>query len=445
MWARRSKLLIAAIALAAIAAWPLLGLRTASASRSYVAPVLPDYSYRDSTVAFYEQRVRKDPRDQISAALLAGQYMQRYREALDVGDVERAIHQAKRALQLQPQNNASAYSILASANYALHNFALALRYERSAFAENPFDANAPAQMALLDMEMGRYAQAAADLRIAHRIRDDAAVWAAQARYDEVTGRLTQARSLMRRAAEISDEVVDNSAESRAWYHYRLGEMAFTAGDIDQAKHEEGIAIDAFPNFELAYRALARICWATRDWTCAQDAATKGAAIIPEPETLGYLADSQRALGATAQAQQTQALIFAVERIGNAYRINDRLLSVYYSEHGVRLADSLRIARREAERRGNEIFAQDTLAWAAAMAAHWSEAYRAIRSATRLHTQDPRILFHAAVIEMHYGHCSAGREYMRQALALNKDFDPFYAPQARRAFWPCPMRGDLPKW
>jgi tetratricopeptide (TPR) repeat protein len=220
-------------------------------------------------------------------------------------------------------------------------------------------------------------------------------------------------------------------------------MAFTAGDIEEAKREEQIAIADFPDFELAYRALARICWASSDWTCALHAATEAAKIVPEPEALGYLADAQRASGLSAQAAQTQSLIFAIERIGNAYRINDRLLAVYYAEHGLRRREALRIARREAKRRGSEIFAQDTLAWAAVMTAHWREAYNAMRMATHLHTQDPRILFHAGVIEMHYGHCRAGRAYLREALSLNKDFDPFYAPLVRRGFLPCPLRDFLP--
>ena len=168
----------------------------------------------------------------------------------------------------------------------------------------------------------------------------------------------------------------------------------------------------------------------KDWHCALQAATSGANILPEPETLGYQADAQKALGDAAGAAQTQALIFAVERIGNAYHINDRLLSVYYSEHGVRLDDSLRIAQREVARRGNEIYAQDTLAWAAAMDGRWTQARAASRLATRYHTQDSRILFHAGMIELHFGNRAAARRYLQQALALNPQWDPIYADTAR---------------
>jgi tetratricopeptide (TPR) repeat protein len=426
----RGSLIIAAIALGAIAAWPFFVARSARASHAYVAPVLPDYIYRDKTISFYERRVREDPQDQISAKLLAGQYMQRYREALDVGDILRGIAQAKRSLKLQPQNNWGADEVVASGYYAIHDFDRAYAYEQAAHREEPDDSNAPAQMALLDMERGRYAQALTYIDVARRIKDDAGVWAAQARYDELTGNLAKARTLMARAAQSADEVSDNSAESRAWYHYRLGQMAFSSGHIDEALAQERLAVTQFPNFEMGYRALARFCWGIKNWNCALDAAKKGAAIIPEPETLGYEADAQAALGDKAAAAQTQALIFAVERIGNAYRINDRLLSVYYSEHGIRLDDSLQIARREALKRGPEVHAQDTLAWAAAIDGHWNEAYRAAQLAMRMHTQDPRMLFHAGMIELHFGHTAAARADLQEALNLNPHWDPFYADEAQ---------------
>lgn len=426
----RSWLILTAIALCAIAAWPFIGAQRASASRAYVAPVLPDYRYRDQTIAFYERRVKEDPADQISAKLLAAQYMQRYRESLDVGDLQRGLHQGFRSLKLQPQNNSGAESVIASGYYALHEFRRALRFEELAHQEEPANWNPPSQMALLEMEMGRYRAALHDLQVARRTKDDPSVWAAQARYDELTGNLAEAKVLMQRAAERTDEVADNSAEFRAWYHYRLGQMDFSSGDNAQAQAEERLAVTDFPDFELGWRELARVCWGMKDWTCTLEAAKKGAAIVPEPEVLGYLADAQQALGDGAAANQTQLLIFAVERLGNAYGINDRLLSVYYSEHGVRLADSLQIARREVLKRGNEIHAQDTLAWAAAMAGRWQEADRAMRRATRFNTQDPRVQFHAGMIALHMGRTGEARTRLQTALALNPHFDPFYADLAR---------------
>lgn len=426
---RRSNVVLAAIALAAIAAWPLLGPR-ASASHAYVAPVLPDYAYRDRTIAFYERRVGEDSRDQISAELLAAQYVQRYRETQDVGDLLRGIAQARRALALQPQNNAAAYGILASAYTALHQFRTALRYEQAAHSALPADSNAPAQIASLEMEIGDYAGAAHALAVAERIQRTPTVLAVRARYDELTGKLDAARTLLAQAAARSDAVSDNSAQSRAWYHFRLGEIAFSSGDVRAAQEEERTAVAQFSGFEQGHRALARFCWAAKAWQCALHAAQSAVNIVPGPEALGYMADAQRELGDAAGAVQTEALIVAVERIGNAYRINDRLLAVYYCEHGVRLGDAYQIAQHEVRVRGGEIYAQDTLAWCAAMRGKWDVAQRAIRNATRYGTQDPRILYHAGTIALHFGRRDAARRDLQAALALNAQFDPFYADRAR---------------
>ncbi len=374
--------------------------------------------------------MREDPADGLSARLLASQYLQRYRETLDVGDVTRGIGEAAYSLRRQPAHNAAADELAASGYYALHDFTRALYFENLAHGTDSADANAPSQMALLAMELGHYAQAQSFIREAARAGAGPAEWSAEARYDELTGSIDSAKALMERAAQRSDAVIDTPASSRAWYHVRLGEMAFATGDVNRAEAEEHIALVDFPRYELAYRALARFCWADRDWRCALDTARTGAQILPEPEILGYESDAQRALGDVQGARRTRDLIFAVERIGNAYHINDRLLATYYSEHGVRLEDAFAIAQREVTLRGTEIFAQDTFAWAAAMAGRWAIADRASANAMRFNTQDSRILFHAGAIAYHFGRTARARALLRRALALNAHFDPFYTVQAQ---------------
>jgi len=70
----RRWVIIVAIALVAVAAWPFLGAQRANATYAYYAPVQPDYVYRDKTIAFYEKRMLQDSQDQISARILASQY-----------------------------------------------------------------------------------------------------------------------------------------------------------------------------------------------------------------------------------------------------------------------------------------------------------------------------------------------------------------------------------
>ncbi len=417
----------------ALVAWPYFGSGSrAHAARPTPAVVLPDYLYRDKTIAFYEQRVKRDIVDQISARTLAQQYMQRFRETGDIDDVKRSMVQARRAIALQPGNNSAAYEVLASAETALHLFRSALAHDEFAHRDNPFDTNAVGQIASLDMELGRYDAAAAVVAApALKHPQDPGLLAVLGRYYELTGRLNDARALLERGSIVFDNVSDNSAQSRAWFHFRAGELAFSAGAVDEAKQDERDAITIFPRYSQPFNSLARFCWATKDWQCALEAATKGSDIVPLPETLGYKADAQRALGDAAGAARTDALIVAIERIGNAYRVSDRLLAVYYSEHGIRLDDALKIARREIGVRGNEIYAQDTLAWAAAMDGHWTEAREAMQKAIRFDTEDSRLQYHAGVIAAHFNDRPEAKRRFTRALQLNGQFHPRYADDARQ--------------
>jgi tetratricopeptide (TPR) repeat protein len=283
------------------------------------------------------------------------------------------------------------------------------------------------------MELGEYARVPALLaQVKSDERNGIAIETLRARYDELTGRLAEARRLLHAAMiDYDAHFPDASAQARAWYHYRAGELAFEAGDVEEAIADERRALEMFPNYNVAYTALARFELADRHPRGALQAAAKGAEITPLPETLGYKADAQRALGDADGAAQTADLIRAIERIGNAYHVNDRLIAIYYSEHGVRLDDALRIARREAALRGDEIYAQDTLAWAAAMDGHWSEARGAIAKAVRYDTEEPRLQFHAGMIALHFGDVAQAKRRLSRALSLNPHFHPAYADEARK--------------
>jgi tetratricopeptide (TPR) repeat protein len=236
--------------------------------------------------------------------------------------------------------------------------------------------------------------------------------------------------LRRAAIEYDAHVLTASAQSHAWYHFRLGELAFEAGDTGQAIADERAALEIFPPFCAALTALARFEITTGHPREALDAATRGAEITPLPETLGYQADAQRALGDETGAAETIDMIGAIERIGNAYRVNDRLIAVFYAEHGLNADDALRIARRDAANRGDEIYAQDTLAWAAATDGRWPDARRAMAKALRYDTEDSRIQFHAGMIALHFGQRKEAKVRLARALALNGAFHPLYAPEAR---------------
>jgi tetratricopeptide (TPR) repeat protein len=424
---------ITAVALAAIAVWPAYVNRSTSEARASalptMAPVVADYESRDKLIGFWERAVRERHRgDMISPRQLAEQYLQRYRERGDIGDVLRAERGAKASLAAQPIGNLGAEIELASVYLTLHRFGDALAVTHAVEAWDVGDDGMLVREASLDMEVGEYARAANRLA-AVKLSQRADSWkVVESRYLELTGHLGEARAMLATASAYQNSNFDAPAQQRAWYFFRQGEMAFEAGD-NAALSFEREATEVFPSYADGYRALARIECALQQWErCRADAATS-ASEVPYPETLGYEADAQRALGDASGAAQTADLILTVERIGNAQHVSDRLLAIYFSEHRLRAADAYRIARRELTLR-DDIYAEDTLAWAAAMDGRWDEARREIKKALRFDTEDSKLQYHAGAIALHFGDRAEAKRRFARALALNPHFHPAYAADAR---------------
>jgi len=395
-----------------------------------MAPVVADYKRRDWQVHFWESVVARHNRnDMLSPNMLAGEYLQRYRERGDIDDVLRAKHAAELSLKALPYYLPADLQLSATL-LTLHRFYASL--DRLAMAEHldPGDPNLEIQEASLDLEVGRYARAEQLLaKNAGGKSESIAYETVRSRYLEETGHLGEARALLHRASSLQNSAFDAPAQGRAWFFFREGEMAFDAGDNDAALADEREALVVFPEYADAGRALARFECALHDWKACLADATRSAELVPYPETLGYEADAQRALGDTSGAAQTEDLIHTVELIGNTQHISDRLLAVYYSEHGVERDDAYRIAKNELVAR-DDIYTEDTLAWAAAMDGRWNEARDASRKALIFDTEDPRLQYHAAVIALHFGDRDEAKRRFARALALNPHFHPVYADEAR---------------
>jgi len=425
----------AAIALVAIAAWPMFvarGVNEVQASAGpTMAPVVADYLHRDKQVAFWESVVARHNRgDMLSPSQLSNQYLQRYRERGDIDDVLRAKHQAERSVHVL-RDYLPGEMELSAALLTLHRFHAALGVLHEAERTDAGDPGIAVREASLDLEIGRYGEAERLLAraAAGRTVDSIEVDTVRSRLLEETGRLAAARTLLERAERLQNSAFDAPAQARAWFFVREGEMSFEAGDIETALADEREALTLFPTYAEASRTLARFECAIHAWQDCYADAKRSAEIVPYPETLGYEADAQRALGDTAGAARTVDLIGTIERIGNTQHVSDRLLAIYYSEHGLRLDAAYRIAENELRIR-DDIYTEDTLAWAAAMDGRWDEARVAIRKALVFDTEDSRLQYHAGAIALHFGDRAAAKRRFARALALNPRFHPSYADEAR---------------
>ena len=277
--------------------------------------VFPDYEQRDTIIHSYEAEVRQHPDSFFSLRLLSAQYLRRFREKADLEDLRRVEETARQSIALQPHNNTPTELLLASALLSQHRFQEASQVITQAQASNPDNLRVGALNASIQMELGNYeaAQALLELRSNNekvdKVQDEnSGQGAVLARYLELTGQLDLARSRLDLALKDEDQYYTNSAETRAWFHVRSGDLAFATGDLSVAEQRYQEARTLFPNNVAALTGLARLYAAQHRWKSVLEVANQGIDRIPLVETLGYKADAQRALKDPIGAADTEALI-----------------------------------------------------------------------------------------------------------------------------------------
>jgi tetratricopeptide (TPR) repeat protein len=283
--------------------------------------------------------------------------------------------------------------------------------------------------ASLHMEIGDFATAKTLLDLVPLKDRDDSWYTIDSRYLELTGHLAQARAMLARVSAYQNSNFDAPAQSRAWYFFRQGEMAFEAGDNDTAIADERQAVTVFPHYADAYRAAARFECALHQWQACLTDAKASADIVPYPESLGYEADAQLALGDAASAAQTRDLIHTIQQLGDAQHITDRLVAIYYADHHLYPDVAYAIAKNELSAR-RDLFTWDTVAWAAAIDGRWDEARADIARARAQHAENALIDYHAGVIAAHFGNRAQADTDFQAALALNPHFHPAFADDAR---------------
>ncbi len=392
--------------------------------------VFPNYLERERIVSNYEELVRQSPDSFLLLRLLAAQYLRRFRETTDVEDLIRAEQAARHSLELQPRANGEASILLASTLLSQHRFQEAVQAANDAQQAAPDNPDLMALRASIQMELGDYDGAHQLLETLKEKNGDAGRSAIAARYLELTGHLDSARQALDTALEEMDAFYTNPAEVRAWFHIRAGDLAFSAGEYSLSEQRYREALTLYPPSVAALTGLARLYATQHRWSEALEAANQGIDRVPLVENLGYKADAQRALGDVPGATETEAIIDVVGHLSQIKGIYDRALAVYYTEHGIHLPEALAIARRELATR-DDIYAEDTLAWAAAANGEWQTAEQASLQAVRHGTEDALLQFHRGMIALHGGQREEAHQRLQQALRLNPQFHPHYAIVARQ--------------
>jgi tetratricopeptide (TPR) repeat protein len=392
-------------------------------------PVLPEAAIRDSDIAFYERRARRDPTGAMDLARAAALYLQRARETGRYDDVLRAEADARQSLRNRDVHNASASQVLASALVSEHRFAEALEVQRGLSESDPTQLSFRAALGEIEFELGRYDDARATFDTLRGHKRELSVTSRLARWEEIEGRTADARHLLHLALDEAARRPDLPSEQVAWFWLRLGDLELRAGRPDVAAYAYAKGLTAHPGDYRVLAAESHLDAVRHDWHGAIDAGERAIMTNLDPATLGTISDAFGALGDSTQAAEyARVMEVSVSKQPGAYH---RAWSLFLLDHGRRVSEVLVKARAELETR-QDIYGYDVLAWALYKSGRTAEAETAMARALSQGTQDGMLFYHAGMIARAAGHPALARSYLERALQVNPYFQPLQPDSARAA-------------
>jgi tetratricopeptide (TPR) repeat protein len=434
---RATALLVTAAAAVALGVGSLFGgllgeLRSnvgpASASpRLELDTALPLGGGTATTVAKLERDVRVDPRDADRLAELGLAYQLRWRETGDPSFLPLSQHALREALDARPRD---ATATLGLGNLALirHDFRGALVLGRDARRRAPFAARPYGVVGDALIELGRYRQAFAAFDRMAAVRPSLASYARVAYARELIGDRPGAVAAM----QLALDAAGGAPEPTAWAHVELAKLALGDGRIQSAAEHVRAALAIFPGYVLALEQEARVDAARGRLGVAVATARQAATAVPLPQFVALLGDLLERQGHLAAAARQRATIEAIDRVlaANGLRV-DLETAVFRADHGIRPAETVRLARRARADRPS-IYGDDALGWALARAGKCTEAEVWLDRALRLGTKDALLYFHRGYAAGCAGDRRAMRAWYHRALEQSPAFSVRWAPVARRA-------------
>jgi tetratricopeptide (TPR) repeat protein len=373
-----------------------------------------------------QDRARLRPADAGTQALLGLAYAQRARETGDPAFYSRAEGVLRRAHRLDPKD-LYALTGLGGVALARHRFSEALGLGRSAAAVAPGAAAPLGVVGDAQLELGRYREAFATFDRMTALKPNTSSYARVSYARELRGDVAGAIGAMELALDASI----GRPEARAWTAVELGKLHWSVGRIGRAASFYRLALQLVPGYAPALDALARVEAARGHPTRAIALQRQAVAAIPLPAYVVQLADLLAASGLTSAADEQYALVEAIDRLQAANGVTlDLETALYRVDHGIRLEQSLALARRARAARPS-ILGDDVLAWALARTGRCGEALAYSKRSLRLGTRDAVLYFHRGMIERCLGRPASARAWFDRALATNPNFSLHWSPIARR--------------
>jgi tetratricopeptide (TPR) repeat protein len=381
----------------------------------------------DERIKMYETLVNYKPSDFHYQNLLAGAFIQKMRETMDPGYLDRA----SKIVDAVISADATEYEALrlrSQIELERHNFTKVAEFSRELIANSPDDPWNWGTLGDSLMELGQYDKAADAYQHMVNMRPDLSSYNRASYYHFVSGDASGAIEVMKRAIDSGSR----STENVAWCYVDLGNMYFKIGQVSEAERAYLSALRAFPGYYPAHAGLGRAYAAQGKIAEAIESYKRAQASVPLVEYAGALQDLYALAGKPAEARKQAEMVDMIDKMEQASGLNvNRNLAMAYADRDRKLDRALALV--EGEMRGRrDIYTYDALAWALYKNKKYEEAGKAKEKALELGTPEPAFYYHAGMIERALGQTGEARKHLQKALALNARFDPRQAPLAEAA-------------
>jgi tetratricopeptide (TPR) repeat protein len=406
--------------------------------RAHAAPAPDEAKVLELDIAFFEARVARDSFAARDHAQLARLHLQRAPiGGIEDADLAQAETHARYSLALRTAHNGEALHVLASTLMGRHRFAEARQAAERLLAMDSTSRTARSLLGEIQLELGAYQDAARSFGSLLMVRGELGVAPRYARWEEIRGRPSEARRLLRDAMDQAAERHGMPRSQLAWFHWRLGDLALRQGRPDEAERELRAGLALAPEDHRLLDGMARVALARGHWREAIDLGQRAIARTVDPVTLGLLSVSWEMMGDSARgAEYEQAMDSAVARQPNGL---DRRWALLKLDRGHDVATVLDKAREEIRAR-RDVYAWDVLAWALCRSGNIPAAVDASARALAMHTRDASLYFHAGMIAAAAGDTVRARRQFQRALAINPRWHPTQ-PQEARDFLDPPVRSS----
>ncbi len=397
--------------------------RPEPATGSGSAPLL---AALDHEIELWSASLAANQGDFIAATRLGGLHLQRARVTGDLGDYERALAAADRAVEADPIYWAG-HTLRASVLFALHEFAAARDEARATFAADPTQLDALAVLGDASLELGDVSAAEAAFTQLAEASPTPPVWSRIGHLAFLRGDVEGALAAVERCVAAVDP--DEDPAGAAFYQFQLGELHRALGNDAAAAAAYRGALGHLDGYVPALAGLAHVRAAQGERDEAIELLEAATMADPMPELVAALGDLYALSGEAAKAEAQYDLVERIGEIGRASGgVYDRQLIIFAADHGRDLARAVAAAEAALQTR-RDAYGYDAYAWALLAAGRVDEASAAIAQALALGTPDPRIAYHAGMISLAAGDRGEARGWLESAVAGSSALAPLQAERA----------------